>query len=667
MKKKSLLLLSFLLLLLVPVVPANAAYGDESPQSITSFSETLEDDVLFYPDSFGDFLADSGNATAVSGGTYASTHVSDGTNWYVAANINGITYNATFVLEFETDLTPVTPQIDVNIEYFFERSSGTGTFDDGGVQLYNHSSGTWDYIYQDVDWHGSEVTRSLSADSFGCIRADGVLNLRVTLEFTDSGSGTDFGLYIDFVQVSYMTLTDSNHYAESFTSVSDWSGYSTEAGDSISSDGDVGVFKFHDDDNSDYWQTNLSLGVITGYYIEFRIKYNVSGSLTSWNILKNGLLGAGGSVSQTGTIGGGLADTWYTRKALVTSTDSITGFAMYFSDPNYDYSLSVDYLRISPANETGWQHDGSTTAGFTDLVKMTTSTDNDKITLTATAAGNGEAKLRPDTTSTQAQIDPDYYPFLELSITAQTAPWYLEVFWSDASSDILHAYYADSGIFRYNIEAVSGGNVDLDYIAIEVLYYGGKTLTIDYIKLYSIANFTYSDSGVSTDDILYMDSDILYCSGTNFTSIILDYDPTLSIDSDIYTVWNVSTSSGTPQFDHYVGAWQGYSSETRGSLAGTTTDIRIKFTASANIAAIKFIDTHDWQNAGEAIIYFNVLFDYWALNMSLIFGGLIIMLVSVCILAKKVRDRNITNDAGILLLFLFCVGWGLFIGGTLIG
>jgi len=43
------------------------------------------------------------------------------------------------------------------------------------------------------------------------------------------------------------------------------------------------------------------------------------------------------------------------------------------------------------------------------------------------------------------------------------------------------------------------------------------------------------------------------------------------------------------------------------------------------------------------------------------------MLFSACMMAVKVRDRTITRDAGILLLFLFCVGWGLFIGGTLIG
>lgn len=74
-----------------------------------------------------------------------------------------------------------------------------------------------------------------------------------------------------------------------------------------------------------------------------------------------------------------------------------------------------------------------------------------------------------------------------------------------------------------------------------------------------------------------------------------------------------------------------------------------------------------WNVVSTATLIFSVPLDYWGLNMILVFGGLILMLVSVCIIAVKVRNRTITNDSGVLLLFLFCVGWGLFIGGTIIG
>ena len=85
-----------------------------------------------------------------------------------------------------------------------------------------------------------------------------------------------------------------------------------------------------------------------------------------------------------------------------------------------------------------------------------------------------------------------------------------------------------------------------------------------------------------------------------------------------------------------------------------------------NVTYTAYVDAWNTINS-PAILLFSVPFDYWALNMSLVFGGLIIMLLSVCLIAVKVRDRTITNDSGILLFFLFCVGWGLFIGGTLIG
>jgi hypothetical protein len=74
-----------------------------------------------------------------------------------------------------------------------------------------------------------------------------------------------------------------------------------------------------------------------------------------------------------------------------------------------------------------------------------------------------------------------------------------------------------------------------------------------------------------------------------------------------------------------------------------------------------------WNIVATAPLIFSVSFDYWALNMVLIFGGLVVMIVSACLIAVKVRDRTITDDSGMLALILFCVGWGLFAGGMIIG
>ena len=151
------------------------------------------------------YLAHSGSSTGSSRGSYVSTHVSDDVNFYIEAIITGSTYNSTFYLNFQG----VPSQVEITIEYFFNRSSGTGTFDDGGIQLYNHTSDAWVYLYNDVDWQGSEVSRSFPANSSsGIISLDGVLNLRATLELTDGGGGTDFGLYIDFCQAAFYEWQD---------------------------------------------------------------------------------------------------------------------------------------------------------------------------------------------------------------------------------------------------------------------------------------------------------------------------------------------------------------------------------------------------------------------------------------------------------------------------
>ena len=274
---KTILIFLILSVFLVVSVQPVKAYGEESTESITSFSETLADDILFYPDSMGFFLAADGNATAVTGGTYASTHVSDDVNWYVEGVITGSTYNSTFLLEFNPSMIQQPPSIEVNIEYFFNRSDGSGTFDDGGVQLYNYSSSSWNYIYTDTDWHGSEVSRTILANSTGCADTAGVLYLRVTLELTDGGAGTDYGQYIDFCQISFITLADSEHYAESFADVSDWAFDSESTGlpaRSFTTDGDVLNFSISYDDTGNEWAMyDIDVSAYSGFqYLEIRYK-----------------------------------------------------------------------------------------------------------------------------------------------------------------------------------------------------------------------------------------------------------------------------------------------------------------------------------------------------------------------------------------------------------
>jgi hypothetical protein len=193
------------------------------------------------------------------------------------------------------------------------------------------------------------------------------------------------------------------------------------------------------------------------------------------------------------------------------------------------------------------------------------------------------------------------------------------------------------------------------------------TLEIDYVKYYGIANYTTTLTGTSSDDVLYVSS-ALYCSGTSFTSIVLDRDPALSVATATYNVWNVTTGSGTPQTDYYVAAWAGYSAETRSELAsGTLTDVRIKFTASANIAAITFMDIRDWVLVSDSRLYFQVPMSdemAWALNGWYMLFGMGLVIASGVYLVKGGR-KEMSMDKGYIAVIAFFIGWALIIGGIL--
>lgn len=620
-----------------------------SEQSITSFSETLPDDVLFFPDSIANdsVLASSGQDD------YTDSFVIDATTWSA----------------FEDNREYADFDCFVGQTSFSYSCYAYGFQGEGYLSVWNSTAWilleTFTETVGIFSWYNGTVDNSATI-------IDGIIRLGI--------SGFDPWGYaaVDYLQISYdyMTLADSNHYAESFADVSDWA--TSDA--SISTDDDVATITENGAGSTGRAYASMSSTDFFEYYYEFRI---VSMTATTANF--EFWDGAGYNTLKTFTAAG-------TYKGIISDSDATTMQRIGFLVGSEGGNVKPDYLRIFRGNESGFCHDGSTTAGVADDGNVgwaySYSTDGDQLTITGTRGTGGTdwgaIWLQYDTTSTSVDIERDYYPFFELSWSCTS--------YSLSSSNLrvmpfVDGYYlgwaeaygtnfAVGNTFaqrtdRLNLKALTAttSNKYLLFYFYSTTAGQSATIKVDYAKYYSIANYTYTGTGVSTDDVLYVSSNTLYASVISITSIVLDHDPALSVDTSTYDIWNVTTSSGVPQFDHYVSSWQGYSSETMGTLAtGTLTDVRIKFTDSANIAAIEFLYViPEWHEVGEATLYFSVPFDYWALNMALIFGGLILMLLSTCIVAKKIRDRTITQDAGILLLFLFCVGWGLFIGGALIG
>ena len=75
-----------------------------------------------------------------------------------------------------------------------------------------------------------------------------------------------------------------------------------------------------------------------------------------------------------------------------------------------------------------------------------------------------------------------------------------------------------------------------------------------------------------------------------------------------------------------------------------------------------------WKIIDDVTVYFQVAFDYWALDMLVIFIGLGMGIFSTSYLAYKISNRSkspITTESGLIIVFLFMVGWGLFFGGIM--
>ena len=203
-------------------------------------------------------------------------------------------------------------------------------------------------------------------------------------------------------------------------------------------------------------------------------------------------------------------------------------------------------------------------------------------------------------------------------------------------------------------------------------------IQFDYLKAYSIANFSLSQSGsCTTSDVLYVDSGILIGDKTTGTYISLNYDPVLAVDTDTYTIASVSIPD---DFVWLGGGTYGFAITTTISAvddtqfdpsmwdleSGTLTDFTIFINGIGNISALTFMyQLPEWNVVGTAELIFSVLYDPWGINVLLIFFGLCLIPLSVVYLVKGGRDEA-SMDKVFYALVAFIFGWALFLGGIFI-
>ena len=672
-RSNQILSIAFLLLLLISSIFAvSATEYSVSEQSITSFDETLPDDVLFYPD--GDFnqtvFASAGSALPTETGTYAKTDALDADYYRAAAP--DTPYDAYLELNFTVPSFNLGDTVYLNtygkIDFQYPAA-----YTDNSLYIWDEDVSSFD-----------DVGNFIVDNTLGWINVtidsgyvvDGKIFFYYVLEDTDGNSY----IYIDYAEVivtSPIVLSEDS-YAESFSDVSDWK---VHTGNTITTDGDIGTFTTEGDDVYNIYYCNTPSQSFENYYLEFRYSVNDTDADKLGISLKSEDSYLGDIIYSLGFFHS--TTDYETHKVFINESGVVESIAIIIKDDDGDapIAFNFDYFRISPANESGWQYDGSTTEGTGNgggtVWSYSDASDGDILTVTTEKIDGStnswsEYNIFVDNTITQADIENSYYPMLKVnwrctSLTAENI--YLTLYFDDYKLD--GTIYTET--FGWTTEYFNIASMDDAYAVEDGLRITTKGDTtgelsifeLNFTKAYSIANYTVTQSGTSIDDVLYVDSGTLYCEGTSFTSITLDYDPTLSFETE-RSMWTMTTSSGTPEIDFYFDAWLGYTSNTEGDFPdGTLTDFRIKFTDSANVEAITFLSPiPQWNNVGEAELIFSVPIDESGLNMMLIFLGLAMIPASVLYLAKGGKSEMSSNKFYYGLI-AFVMGWALFLGGIM--
>ena len=555
--------------------------GDLSSESITSFSETTADDVMFYPDGVFEssivFASSSLYHASIQSGSLGNTEAKDGAAYVIAGSgTTWVSFNFTI-------------PANIVIEGGFTTHIYAKSYDvpiSANIEIYDWTNNVWDDT-------GSGHTNSYAWYNETTSDPDHWTDTQVAVRVYDSQPTWVYTDYIDVI-FEYMTLADSDHYAESFADVSDC----TTSDTSISTDGDLATITENGAGSTGRAYASFSSTDYFEYYYEFRIDSMTAttADLEFWD-------GAAYNTLKTFTAAG-------TYNGIISDVDAATMQRIGFLVGSEGGNIKPDYLRVGNNTSMGWQHDGSTTAGVTHESNdwsWITSSDGDKLTVTGNRSSSSDAyswfDIEFDTTTTATDIERDYYPFfaLKCELTAHQGTYtgahvFTDGYASDGIGEGFHKvwdYSTFSERTEYlNSKALSWATDSNDGIRFHLYTDGtnqGYTYVIDWAKAFSIANFTYTGSGVGTDDYLYVDSGVLY-SSIDDGYIELNHDPALSV-SDTYSIYNLTTSGTAPEFSQYVSEWSTYSDDTRGATtSGTVTDIKLKFDSIETISAIKFIE-----------------------------------------------------------------------------
>ncbi len=341
----------------------------------------------------------------------------------------------------------------------------------------------------------------------------------------------------------YDATKDAAHsWSDSMANVTDWEMQSNEATESISTTGDYMILTSNTDDNgADYFYTNTPSGSFT--YLEIRYKYNESRS-DWWSLFGSPDDGVDNNYAWgTEQIGYCYATSdFVTKRWYIGDYSAIECLYFYVGGEgaNNGYEMHIDYIRLSNGTHDGYQIDCSTRAEWKKGSSASTDTyvvqDGGSLSFE-----NGDSFEDYDFDFND--FDTEHYPFVEISVSELDGSWWKFYVWdADDTQTMVIGETSTTGIFRANVKAAVGNSI-IKYCR---LYYD-TGVDIEYIKFYSIANYSYASGSVGTDEYFYVTSGTLKSVKTSTTWMQLGYDPSLSVDTDTYNIWNISTDNIDPR------------------------------------------------------------------------------------------------------------------------
>ena len=692
MRRKPLILVAFLLVLYIaPMIVISSPNKDfalsgaveYSSDSVNYFDETLDDDVTTMPDGWFDPTiqqVDYGDDDCLD-----SWDIDD--SWWVVFEDdepwqdpeNAVIYSDFMISGFEysayafgANVEGYLQTYDISVPGYVNITTipNTGI---GGAQWYNGS----------VKIIGHDTTRLRN-----------IIRLRAGVN--DTGTGY---VAVDYLELRfhYMTLTSyylEPHFGESFWNISDWQFESESSGlpaENFTTDGDVATLALDFDDiNNEVVRYNTSLNSIPiASYIEFRWKTSPSngGTLsTALTIYLDDI--ALGSHAYS-------AD-WTTTKILISDYCTVAPTTLAIEADDYSNLhasdsgwVKLDYIRIGPSTEMGWGHDCSTI--IDELTETTGSVSSNGYSLTFTADDAGDSLFlyvdHSDVGADRAFLDTIYYPFFAFSVIDATGNYRLDIRDKGAGSDTLHAYSDDlEGVFRYNMKSVTDS---FSYVRV-YLESADTSVTFQYLKAYSIANWSFLFASGMLTDICYVESNSLVFDKSSVAYVGWVFDPSLSVNTTIYNTLNITTGTwaGSGEYsyatDYDVGAgWVGITEdESSYALAsGTLEAFKIIVRDSGAISAIKFwgivpawnvvndVDlvfyVSDWHIVNSIVVIFATEINEYSLNLLLLFLGLAMIPGSTCYLVYGGKNK-MSYDKLFYGLIAFAIGWALFLGGIYI-